>query len=217
MSIFAFFPTTPVRRGSRLFRPALWCLLLPVLGLWSSTSLANWRLEPETSRLHFVSIKADQVGELHHFGGFEAILEDQGDFSMTIDLASVDTGIDIRDSRMKELFFEIADFRSARLSGQWPVSKVNKLKTAHPLFTRLEGTLELHGKSAVVRAEVIIQRLADNRLQITTVAPVLLSTSDFGLDTNLEKLRKVAGLPDISKVVPVTFTFTFRRDQQESE
>ncbi len=217
MNIPATLTQTPGRRRSRNIPFTFLFLLLSVPGLWNNAALANWRLEPETSRLHFVSIKADQVGELHHFGNFEAYLEDQGEFSMTIDLTSVDTGIEIRDSRMKELFFEVANFESATLSGKWPVDKVKKLKPAHPLLTSLDGILELHGKRTEVRAEVIIQRLADKRLQITTVAPVLLTTSAFGLNANLEKLREIAGLPGISKVVPVTFTLTFRRDQQAVE
>ena len=58
---------------------------------------ADWLLNNHRSELTFVSTKAIDIAEVHRFDSLAGRIEDNGKAVVTIDLASVDTGIDIRD------------------------------------------------------------------------------------------------------------------------
>src|SRR5690606_19855903 len=88
---------------------------------------ADWQLNNDQSQLNFISTKKQNIAEIHHFGSLSGQLTETGAFTLNIDLDSVDTGVEIRDTRMKELLFNVMDFPTAELTAQVKPALINDL------------------------------------------------------------------------------------------
>jgi polyisoprenoid-binding protein YceI len=187
-------------------------LFLPTMLATSliSSAFAAWDLDNDNSRINFVSIKKGNVAELGRFTHLEGTISDTGETILKINLASVDTKIQIRDDRMKEFLFEIPKFAQATFSAQIDLSFLNNLPISGRAIQIIGGKFDLHGVSKDIKADVMLTRLNMNQFAVSSFAPVLLNTEDFQMNTGIEKLRELAGLPNISSAVPVTFHLTFK-------
>ncbi|MEE4108164.1 MAG: YceI family protein [Halieaceae bacterium] len=177
------------------------------LGL-SGPVLAAWDLDAERSTVQFLSVKNASVAEVHHFTKVSGGIDDDGEATVTIDLASVETMIPIRNERMREMLFETARFPEATLSARVP-DDLDELDAGETTRADLEVSIDLHGKTALYSAAAHVTRLADGSLQVVLAAPVLVKAADFGLEGGVEMLREVAGLKNISTAVPVDATLVF--------
>ena len=63
-------------------------LLASALLMTSAISYADWDLDSAVSQLHFMSVKADSVAELHTFRTMSGSLSDSGEAKLIIDLNS---------------------------------------------------------------------------------------------------------------------------------
>ncbi|HKL78552.1 MAG TPA: YceI family protein, partial [Gammaproteobacteria bacterium] len=126
-------------------------------------------------------------------------------------LASVETGIDIRDKRMREMLFEVANFPEATVTMELPEQRIAELSAGENLTLDATATLALHGTEKAVDTALAVTRLKDGSVQVTNVRPVIIQADDFGLARGVEKLREVAGLPSISPAVPADFTLYFEK------
>ncbi|MEJ2328053.1 MAG: YceI family protein [Chromatiaceae bacterium] len=174
-----------------------------------STSCFAWQLQPTDSSLSFVSIKKDSVGEVMHFKKLTGSLDNSGTAVLSVPLASVETGIPVRDERMRDLLFQVAQYPKATFQGTIDMKTAAALKAGDQAHIPVKGQLSLHGKSAEISADTLATKLADGRLSVVTTEPVIVHTGDFGLNDGVKKLMEVAGLPAISRAVPVTFALTF--------
>ncbi|MEE4111123.1 MAG: YceI family protein [Halieaceae bacterium] len=177
------------------------------LGL-SGPVLAAWDLDAERSTVQFLSVKNASVAEVHHFTKVSGGIDDDGQATVTIDLASVETMIPIRNERMREMLFETARFPEATLSARVPAD-LDELDAGETTRADLEVSIDLHGKTALYSAAAHVTRLADGSLQVVLATPVLVKAADFGLEGGVEMLREVAGLKNISTAVPVDATLVF--------
>ena len=59
----------------------------------------TWTSVADQSSVAFGSIKKDVVGEVHHFQKVSGTVSDAGAVTITIDLGSVETNIDIRNEQ----------------------------------------------------------------------------------------------------------------------
>ncbi|MEE4330001.1 MAG: YceI family protein, partial [Wenzhouxiangella sp.] len=172
------------------------------------SALAGWTVDNDHSRLSFVSVKAGSVAEVHHFGQLAGALEDDGSFRVEIDLASVETLIQIRNERMREMLFETGTFPTASLSSQIDLDAVRALEVGEQTEVVSEAELDLHGQKTNLTIRAVVARLASDRLLVTSAQPLTLNADMLGLSEGVEKLREVAGLSSISPAVPVTFRLT---------
>jgi len=62
-------------------------------------------LDGETSAVSFGSVKKGTVGETNHFTRISGTVSPEGDVTVDVDLASVETWIDIRNERVIEHVF----------------------------------------------------------------------------------------------------------------
>ncbi len=175
-----------------------------------SSAFAAWELDNDNSRINFVSIKKGNVPELGRFTSLEGTISDNGETTLKINLASVDTKIQIRDERMRDLLFETSKFAQATFSAQIDLSFLNSLPISGRAIQIIGGKFDLHGISKDIKADVMLTRLSMNQFAVSSFAPVLLNTEDFQMNAGIEKLRELAGLPSISSAVPVTFHLTFK-------
>ena len=189
----------------KLFNTALGALLLTVSGL----SSADWQLNNEQSQLNLVTIKAGNIAEVHRFDTLSGTIK-ADTATVTIDLTSINTNIEIRDQRMNEFLFETTRFATASIIAQINSKTIDNLNIGDQQSIELNGALNLHGESKTVElGSVLITRLMDNRILVASQQPVIVNAGDFKLTAGVEKLRELAGLPSISNAVPVTFTLVF--------
>jgi len=90
-------------------------LLIVTTLLVAGPCFAAWTLDNDSSQVSFVSVKAGDAGEVHRFTEISGGLSADGNASVTIQLASVDTLIPLRDERLREMLFQTDMFPTALL------------------------------------------------------------------------------------------------------
>ena len=172
---------------------------------------ADWLLVNKDSQLNFISIKVAHIAEQHGFKTLSGAVKEDGSAHLSIELASVKTGIDIRDQRMRDLLFKVADFPRADFNTVMDIDAATALAVGERTELSVRGTLRVQDSSIDLETEVTAVKLADNRVMVTTNKPVLLNASSLGLADGVEQLRAIAQLPGISLAVPVTFQLVFEK------
>ena len=172
-------------------------------------AVAQWTLNNAHSKLSFVTIKAGNIGETHHFKKLSGIVTSQGALTVDIHLGSVETLIPIRNERMQQLLFDIANFPTASITAALDAQALADLAVGSATQLTISGSLQLKETTQPISVEVLAARLNDNTLLVSTTAPILVNAATVGLTDGVEALREIAGLPSISHVVPVSFVLTF--------
>ena len=180
-----------------------------LVAFWSLPAGAHWTLDNDASRLSFVSIKAGSAAEVHGFTELDGRVDDEGNVTLSIDLASVDTAIEIRDQRMREMLFETGRYPTATLVGTVDMAALNAMSAGASINMMMEGQLMLHGTTVSLTVDMTVLRLTDSRLAVVSEKPMIVNASQVGLLDGVERLREVAGLPSISPAVPVSFVLLF--------
>jgi len=181
-------------------------LLAPVIAMLTTpVAQATMTLDNEQSTISFVSIKKGTTAEVHTFSNLSGTLSDEGNLSIDIELDSVQTNVDIRNTRMREMLFETMQFPSAELTAL--VSTPIPDGSMTPI--NVEALLSLHGATANINVHALATRV-DGQLLVTNTQPVIVNAGDFGLVPGIEALRQVAKLSSIPIAVPVSFTLVFR-------
>lgn len=173
---------------------------------------ADWVLNSDASTLSFVSTKAVNIAEVHSFAMLEGTVDDDGAVRISIDLASVDTGIEIRDDRMQEMLFETGSYSRATLTAMADAAMLENLSVGESHTAAIEGQLALHGQTVPLTFEVVVTRTGESGMLVASRKPVVVNAPLFGLEEGVERLRAVAGLPSISTAVPVSFVLAFEAD-----
>ena len=190
-------------------RPIPRLLLCLSLLMAAVSAQADWTLVNESSQLNFVSTKASHIAETHTFTELSGQITDDGAAKLVIDLTSVDTGIDIRDQRMQSMLFDVVSFPDARIETRLDLSALETLTA--PTTLVIEAELSLAGQTTPVQGRVLVVPVDRSRVSITTVAPIIVRAPSLGLESGIEALREIAGLPSIGYSVPVTFSLIFTR------
>ena len=172
-----------------------WMILLLV----SAPAWSNWEVAGG-SVVQFISIKNNAVGELNRFESVVGTVTDEGQVDIRVALDTVETNVGIRNDRMKALLFEVGLFPEATITAQLAPSAVSATQS-HTVETRL--TIDLHGQ-VVQRAATLQIAPNEQGLSVVSVEPILLTASEFGLESGVAALQSIAGLNAISRVIPVT-------------
>ena len=193
-----------MRATNRIFQ----CLISSGLLFVSATASAQWTLSNEASTLSFVTVIADHVAEVHTFDELSGAIGEDGSVSIEIALASVNTLVPIRNERMQSMLFETDLFPRATITSQINSDGLANMALGSSEEIGLDFTLELHNQSQTYNATVLVSR-QEAGLIATTLKPIVVNAESFDLVAGVEALREVAGLPSISRAVPVSFTVVF--------
>jgi polyisoprenoid-binding protein YceI len=174
------------------------------LTLLSTAALADWKVDSEQSKVFFISTKNLNISEVHSFNRIDGQLSSDGQFSADISLSSVETGIDIRNQRMRDMLFKVDLFPKANISATLPKA-IMGLAKGESMHTELPATLTLMGASKALNLDLIVSKTNDGKYMVSSAKPVLLGASELGLQEGVEALQKIAGLTSIGLTVPVTF------------
>ena len=177
-------------------------------GLVTTAQADNWVLNGDASHLAFGSVKNDYIAEVHSFAGLSGEASDNA-VSVKIDLASVQTNIDIRNERMGEFVF--GGVLTAELSANLDLAQFDDLAVGESTTTEFDGTLSLLGEDVSVFTDVVLIRLGDDSVMVTTNDMVFLATDELGIDDGIDKLQELASLDGIARATPITARFMFTR------
>jgi hypothetical protein len=172
---------------------------------------AQWELDSTKSAVNFISVKNDAVAEVHSFRDMVGYVSSDGAMQLNIALGSVDTLIEIRDERMRELLFETVKFPSAKVAATVDPKIIAVLAEGGTITTDLKFSLSLHGAQKSLTVPVVLVGESEERIQVFTSRPVIVNAADFGLEAGIAALQNVAGLKAISTAVPVTVHLVFTR------
>ena len=170
----------------------------------------GWVLDDTASSLRFQSIKKQTVVESSEFATFSGLIRPDGTAEVTVQLDSVDTKIDLRNVRMRFLFFETFKFPEAKVRLQIPEAVVADLPQVRRMTRRLPYELSLHGVTKVLEADLTITLLSDDLVSVASDVPISLGTADFNLEDGRQKLQEAANVTIVPSAT-VSFDFLFRR------
>ena len=185
---------------------------LTSIALLAGSAQAQWSLDNSASTLSFVTVKADHVGEVHTFDQLSGSIDDRGNVEIMVELASVNTLIDIRNERMQSMLFETNLFPRAMITGDVDLASFVEMSPGASITAQVEFELDIHGVSNSYNTELIVTRLV-NGVVASTSKPIIVTAASHGLVDGVEALREIAGLPSISRSVPVTFNVVFEESE----
>ncbi len=184
--------------------------------LTGTAQAESWSLSSGESKVSFGSIKKGTIGEVHHFGEVSGEVAADGAVKIEIDVASVETWIDIRNERMLKWVFDSVNFPKAVISTQLDMSKLQALKPGETLSMDVTATLSLAGQSSDIDASLFVARLSDGKVLVTSDELLMLDTADFNLTEGVEKLRQAAELSSIAQAAPISIRLVFTADEKSA-
>lgn len=173
---------------------------------------AGWTLWNQASDLNFVSTVNSSSSEVHSFTNMDGTISDNGEATLKIDLASVETNNPHRNEQIRKLIFDIENFQELLISIKLDKDQLDSLAISSPVVMDVNTTISLHGIRKNIHANLLVTRLQTGCLLINSLQPMLISLTDFNLLDNLEKLRSIAKLDSITNTVPVTLNLFYIKD-----
>lgn len=172
-------------------------------------------VDAAASSLSFVSTKAGTAGvggvvEVHRFERFQGGLDADGNVRLDIELASVNTGVGIRDERLRTMLFNVAASPKASFTAKINPATIAALVPNATIDLDVPGTLSLAGQTRSTPAQLRVTRLSASSLQVATRSPIVVDAQQFGLKPGVEALREVMGLAFLAAASPVSLNMVLR-------
>ena len=205
------------RALSARFAAALLLVLTLAAGFGGAAGAAGlgasrWTLDAAGSPLTYQSVKKNTVVETNRLRNLSGEVSPDGTARVTIDLNSVDSGIDVRDVRMRFLFFQTFKFPAANVTTKIDPASVADLQTKRRLKMKLPFTLDLHGFTKDFSAAVVVTLISDTQVSVASETPIEIKVEDFGLLPAITKLEQAGDVTNILPVASVSFDFVFNAD-----
>jgi polyisoprenoid-binding protein YceI len=179
------------------------------LTFFSVNASADWQLNNNASSFYYVTSKASAVSEVNNFGELSGSIDNSGKATLIIDLSSVDTAVDVRNQRMRDILFQVADFPQAIASLEVDVEALEAMTAGMSVTGSYQLSLDLHGVTESLSADLQVTKLNSNALQVQLAMPLIVNAATFGLADGVEELRELAGLPSINGNVIVGLSLLF--------
>tara|TARA_R110002049_G_scaffold10127_3_gene50408 strand:- start:115556 stop:116632 length:1077 start_codon:yes stop_codon:yes gene_type:complete len=176
----------------------------------------GWTLKPEMSNLTFQSVKKKTVVESSSFATLQGGIDPTGAVRVTVLLDSVDTKIDLRNVRMRFLFFETFKFPEGVITTQIDPALLADLPSVRRKQIPVSYQIELHGVTKSYDATVTATLLSDDMVSVASGTPISISVADFNLTDGLKKLEEAASV-DIIPSATVSFDWVFARNVSTAE
>ena len=171
---------------------------------------AEWQVA-DNSRIQFVSIKNNAIGEVSHFDMISGTVGDQGAVEVRVALDSVETNIGIRNDRMKKMLFEVGLYPEAVITAQLSEEAMAAAGSSSGAAVPVVLQIDLHGQVVSKDAVLTVSATDAGGFSATTSQPILLNAAEFDLEDGVAALQSVAGLNAISRVIPVTVSLNFTK------
>jgi OOP family OmpA-OmpF porin len=177
-----------------------------------------WTLNPRLSNVYMQTVKNNAVFETHQFTAVEGSVSKTGDANVKIDLASIETGVDVRDVRMRFLLFETFKFPNAEISAKLDKSKLQALATETRVTYPLDLTVDMHGIVKQIQTVVWVTRINETTVSVATIKPIIVTAESFAFTAGVAKLMEaIGGATPIASAASITFDLVFGTDNPELE
>jgi len=180
------------------------------LNFVTSTHVGEWTLNNEASKLNFITTKNASKTEIQTFNKLQGHVTGN-QVVLSVDLASVDTGIEIRDERLRTLFFNIAKFPLATVAIDLKKSDLKSMKQGERKVLKLSADITIQDITQTMDVEVQLITLGKNQLLVFSNQPIIVDLKNFDLLKGVNALREIAKLQSINSAIPVTFSLLFSR------
>ena len=175
--------------------------------LLSCTTLvqAQWAtLDADNSSVTYVSTKLNDISEIHTFDSMSGSISDSGEVTITIDAASINSGIELRDDRQREFLFEVASYPEITITAEIDLDALSE-GASQMQFPAVVGL-----KSAEVPVTIdAFVSVSDSSITVSSAKPVILFVSAVGLTEGVAKLAELAGGIAIGGSTGVNFSLSF--------
>lgn len=172
---------------------------------------SSWQLNGSQSDIVFISVKNGDVAEISRFGELSGSVTPDGRAELTVRAESVETYVDIRNERLRDIFFEVTQFPDITVTADLDPATFDALAIGDSLAFELPLTVSLHGEMRTVYAPVRVVRSAADQLRVISSEPALVDSRDFGLGDAVDALAAIANLDGITPVFPVSAHLVFER------
>lgn len=169
----------------------------------------DWVLNPGVSNVYMQTVKANEKFETHQFTAVEGSITKNADAKVKIELASIETGADLRNVRMRFLLFEVYKFPYAEISAKLDKSKLQALATETRVRYPLKFTLSMHGIVKDIETLVWVTRINDTTVSVATIQPIIVTAESFELVRGIAKLSEAVGGTLIAPAASITFDLVF--------
>lgn len=186
------------------------CLTLLLALLLSPLAMADWQLQTDYSRISFVSVKRGDSAEVQRFTGLTGAVDGQGGVRIMVPFSGLDSGLALRDERMRNDLFQVAQFSEAQVASQVDLASWEEMAVGASKVENIEFQISLHGQERRLKAEVLVSRIGEHNMQVSTLEPVLLKAVDFDLLDGLQRLKEISAVPEITPEIPVFAVLTFQ-------
>jgi hypothetical protein len=182
-----------------------------IAALVSSGVHADWALDGAASSFYYVTSKAAAVSEVNSFGGLSGSIANDGTAMLMIDLKTVNTAVEVRDQRMRDIAFKVAEFPMAHVTVKVDAAALDAMAPGAMSAASYEASVNMHGVTAAIPAELRVIKVDADTVLVQTAKPLLVAASAVGLAEAVEELRTVANLPSINPQVVVDFSLTYNK------
>jgi polyisoprenoid-binding protein YceI len=187
-----------------IFRLCSYLVALLILPL--AAHAHNWTLNTELSSIGFVSTKKENIAENHLFTRFSGDITNNK-ATITIIPDSIESGIGIRNDRMKEFLFKTTLYPKITVSADAQVLK--SLSINQPIKIEVPANLSLHGTTKDINLNLLVTKNSDASISMISTKPVIIRAEDYGLTDGIIKLANLVGDIPITKAVPTHFSLVF--------
>jgi polyisoprenoid-binding protein YceI len=182
----------------------------------ATSSHAAWRVDNRQSTFTFVTAKAGTPGtagieEVQAFKEIGGSVGNDGKLDFSVDLASVETNIPLRNDRLRDLLFKVANHPQAVFTGSIDAHRFDALPVGATADVELAGQLTIAGETRPLTASLRVVKLTSDALLVGTRMPVVVNLKDYGLQDGVEALRTVMNLNVLASSAPVSFSIVLRR------
>lgn len=196
----------------------LCAFLLPWVSTPASAQSADpfeygWNLDADASELRFLSVKKSKIAESSSFATLSGVITEEGQAQVRVLLDSVDTKVDLRNVRMRFLFFETFQYPEAIITAQLDPALLTDLHVTRRKEIDLSYTFTLRGVTLEKTTDVAVTLIDNDRVVVSSITPLAFTLEELDLEEGRMKLQEAANV-DITPVGVVSFNFVFDRAQQ---
>ncbi len=170
---------------------------------------SEWVVDTKNSHVGFASVKNKTIAENHRLSGLSGSVGSDGEALVSIDLATVETLVPIRNERIREILFDVANFPSATIKTKLDMDQINSISSGETEGLRIPLSIGLKSIKISKSVMVNVVRSGENIYDVASADPIMIRASDFSLLNGIKTLKEMAGLQSIEPVVPVTFNLRF--------
>jgi len=161
----------------------------------------GWNLDGDASELRFLSVKKSKVAETSSFATLSGRITEDGQAQVRVLLDSVDTKVDLRNVRMRFLFFETFRYPEAVITTQLSADQLTDLHITRRKEIELPYTLTLRGLTLERTADVAVTLIDNDRVVVSSITPIAYTLEELNLEEGRAKLETLGATCDGSTCI----------------